>query len=132
MTDPLVAEYSACTSAYGRLAPLPPVAAADAGWTATAATPATASDAVPAARASVRLRLRMEWNTVAPLDTGDGGVGDRGAQGVQGTAQGVRDCASAGDEGVCRGRCGYGGCNVDGNLSDTNLQYLDTNLVDPY
>jgi hypothetical protein len=71
-----VAELSACTSAYGRLAPLPPVAA-DAGWTATAATPAAASDTVPAARARARLRSRMEWNTVAPLDAEKPGLSRR-------------------------------------------------------
>jgi hypothetical protein len=42
--------------------------AADAGWVATAAKPAAASDAVLTPMTSMRLRLRTEWNTVAPLD----------------------------------------------------------------
>src|ERR1700732_5400398 len=67
MTVPLVAEFSACTSAYGRLAPLPPVAAAQAGWAARATTPPTASSEALPARAMARLRSPMGWNTFAPL-----------------------------------------------------------------
>src|SRR5450755_1915289 len=81
MTVPLVAELSACTSAYGRLAPLPPVAAADAGWTATAATPATTSDAALAARASVRLTARMDWNTCCSF-AADGRISSGGSRGA--------------------------------------------------
>src|ERR1039457_4206249 len=81
MTVPLVAEFSACTSAYGRLAPLPPVAAADAGWTATAATPATTSDAALAARASVRLTARMDWNTCCSF-AADGRISSGGSRGA--------------------------------------------------
>ncbi|WP_257040476.1 hypothetical protein [Streptomyces sp. OK228] len=60
-----MAEFSACTSTYGRLAPLPPVAvdAAQAGWTASATTPTAASIAVLTAQTRARLRSRMEWNT---------------------------------------------------------------------
>ena len=47
MTVPLVAEFSAWTSAYGRLAPLPPVAAAQAGAAATRAPPLASSAVVP-------------------------------------------------------------------------------------
>jgi hypothetical protein len=38
------------------------------GWIATAARPATASDAVLTPMTSMRLRFRTEWNTIAPLD----------------------------------------------------------------
>src|ERR1700760_2590894 len=82
MTVPLVAELSACTSEYGRLAPLPPVApaaaaavlvaavavvAADPGGAARARSPATVSEAVPAATAVTRPRFRMDWNTECPF-----------------------------------------------------------------
>src|SRR6201992_959287 len=85
MTVPLVAELSACTSEYGRLAPLPPVAAAAAaavrvagvagvaagaaapGGAARARSPATVSEAVPAATAVTRPRFRMDWNTECPF-----------------------------------------------------------------
>src|SRR5690348_3272544 len=66
MTVPVVAELSAWTSVYGRLAPLPPVADASAGWTAMAATPAAARDTAAALSASIRLRSRTEWDTGAP------------------------------------------------------------------
>src|SRR5580693_10357684 len=62
MTVPLVAEFSAWTSVYGRLAPLPPVAAAQAGAAATRAPP-LASSAVLPARAIKRLSVRGERNT---------------------------------------------------------------------
>ena len=68
MTVPLVAEFSAWTSVYGRLAPLPPVAAAaDADGTATAASPAAVSDAAAAVSASDRRRFRMGLNTWRPF-----------------------------------------------------------------
>src|SRR5450759_3476036 len=68
MTVPLVAEFSACTSAYGRLAPLPPVAAAHAGASARARTPPAASNAVLPAKATSRLGFRMAFNTFAPFE----------------------------------------------------------------
>src|ERR1700755_867823 len=75
ITDPLVAEFSACTSTYGRLAPLPPVAAAaaaHAGGTASANMPPAVSSAVLTARTSRRLRSRMDWNTMCSFRQGDG------------------------------------------------------------
>ena len=62
MTVPLVAEFSAWTSTYGRLAPLPPVAAAPAG-AAAARAPPLASNAVLPVRAIKRLRVRGGRNT---------------------------------------------------------------------
>src|ERR1017187_3963144 len=64
MTVPLVAEFSACTSAYGRLAPLPPAAAAHAGAAARARTPPAASNAVLPAKATSRPGFRMAFNTL--------------------------------------------------------------------
>src|ERR1700722_13944525 len=66
MTVPLVAELSACTSTYGRLAPVPPVAAAQAG-TARAKIPPRASSAALATNATTRLRYRMDRNIFAPF-----------------------------------------------------------------
>src|ERR1035441_14168 len=95
MTVPLVAEFSACTSAYGRLAPLPPVAAAHAGAAARARTPPAASNAALLAKATTRLRFRMVLNTFAPFEaerrtfTGsaasqvDGGARTQGVTAVQ-------------------------------------------------
>ena len=83
---PLVAELSAWTSEYGRLAPLPPVAAAaaftaegalaavvaaDPGGAARASRPAAVSEAVPAAIAVTRPRFRMDWNTECPFRAPD-------------------------------------------------------------
>src|ERR1700760_348492 len=69
MTVPLVAELSACTSVYGRLAPPPPVAA-DAGVTATAAMPAAVSDTAAAVTAKARRRSRNDGNTWRPFRVG--------------------------------------------------------------
>src|ERR1700684_1095485 len=90
MTVPVVGEFWARTSVYGRLAPWPPVAvAAKAGVaasTATPARPAVASVMEVAPARSRRLRPRSfggldggpGWNTVDPLDTwGVARVGDR-------------------------------------------------------
>src|ERR1700723_2534936 len=80
MTVPVVGEFWAWTSVYGRLAPWPPVAvAAKAGVaasTATPARPAVASVMEVAPASSRRLRPRSlggldggaGWNTVDPLD----------------------------------------------------------------
>src|SRR5260221_10197990 len=75
MAVPLVAAFAASTSAYGRLARLPPVAgAASAGWAASSAVPAmpaVASETELNPTRSSRLRLRSfgaEWNTIDPLD----------------------------------------------------------------
>src|SRR6202020_2197514 len=65
MTVPLVAECSAGPWVYGRLAPLPPVAAAQAGAAATRAPPLASSAVVPV-RAIKRLRGRGGRNTRAP------------------------------------------------------------------
>ncbi len=69
MAEPLVAEFSACTSTYGRLAPLPPVAsvAAEAAVTGRARTPTAASIAVLTDQTRARLRSRMEWSTYHSL-----------------------------------------------------------------
>src|ERR1035437_1536299 len=102
MTVPLVAEFSACTPAYGRLAPLPPVAAAHAGAAARARTPPAASNAALLAKATTRLRFRMVLNTFAPFEaecrtfTGsaasqvDGGARTQGVTAVQGAGDRVR------------------------------------------
>src|SRR5258707_15767171 len=64
MAVPLVAEFSACTSTYGRLAPLPPVAvAADADGVTTAKAPAAASKPALTAKTIARLGDRMDCNT---------------------------------------------------------------------
>src|ERR1700684_1658205 len=65
MIVPLVAEFSACTSAYGKFAPLPPVAAAKTGVTARPTTAPAASNAA-AARATTRLEARIDVNTLLP------------------------------------------------------------------
>src|ERR1700722_3845042 len=82
MIVPLVAELSAWTSVYGRLAPLPPVAvAAKAGVAASTATPArpavaSVMDVAPARSRRLRPRsfggldLGAGRNIVDPLDMG--------------------------------------------------------------
>jgi hypothetical protein len=87
MTVPVVAELSAWTSVYGRLAPPPPVAAASAGWTAIAATPAAARDTAATLMASVRLRSRTAGNTIAPLGGTPGLIARRLDSGKKGTGR---------------------------------------------
>src|ERR1700722_6594935 len=90
MTVPVVGEFCARTSVYGRPAPWPPVAvAAKAGVAASTATPArpavaSVMDVAPATSRRLRprsfggLKLGGGWNTVDPLDAGDvAWVGDR-------------------------------------------------------
>src|SRR5580704_12619439 len=69
MIAALVAEFSACTSAYGKFAPLPPVAAARTGVTARPTTAPAASNA-EAARATPRLKARIDVDTLLPSRTG--------------------------------------------------------------
>src|SRR5882757_8782380 len=126
MTVPLVAAFSACTSTYGRLAPLPPVAAT-AGWAPSAkTTPMVISEVVPT-RATARLSFLMGWNIWCSFRHGHAGSAPSVplSGGVGGGARARwRGAWGSGGRGSRDGGGGAGGTVI----SRTRLRNIQTHL----